>query len=354
MLNKVLIIENDESVLKNLSEILVLAGYNVYRAMNGKVGIELAIKEEPNIILCSEILPELDGYGVLKIISKDENLRKIPVIFMSPKSCNENFRAAMNLGADDYLSIPFKDVQLLESIETRLRKFKFFNPKKMQDNIGNIDTLFNYNNAKIKMKSLYNQEDIQIFSAKESLYHTGGIPNAFYWLKKGMIKTYMINEQGKELITGLYGPGDLVGLIDLFGSNTYVENAKFIDDGMCVMISRKNFLQAIITDRDIAMYIYSKLNFSVNIRKERLLYMAYNSVRKRTADCLIWLCHIYNKENKYPFHINFSREDLASLVGTAKESVIRMLSNFKEEGIIETHSSELVILDRGKLDRVIG
>ena len=83
------------------------------------------------------------------------------------------------------------------------------------------------------------------------------------------------------------------------------------------------------------------------------MHMAYDSVRKRTADSLVWLDEIYNTKNEYPYKISFTREDLASMVGTAKESLIRTLSSFKEEGLIDTNTSEITIFSSEKLKDII-
>ena len=163
----------------------------------------------------------------------------------------------------------------------------------------------------------------------------------------------MFNEDGKEFITGLYGDSQFVGLIDLFSNKNYVESAKFISDGTCSSISREDFLKAIYENRDLALYAYTKLHDSVNIRKERLLHMAYDSVRKRTADCLLWVNECYNVKGEYPFKIAFAREDLAAMVGTAKESLIRTLSSFKEEGLIDTDTRQIVIYSSEKLRDLI-
>ena len=83
------------------------------------------------------------------------------------------------------------------------------------------------------------------------------------------------------------------------------------------------------------------------------MHLAYDSVRKRTADCLLWLNELYNTNQDVPFKIVFSREDLAAMVGTAKESLIRTLSSFKDEGLIDTNTSEITIYSKEKLKDLI-
>ena len=119
---KILVIEDNLEVLENLGEILELYGYEVQEAKDGKEGVECALKNPPDIILCDVMMPQLDGFGVLNILSKKPATADIPFIFLTAKSEKEDFRRGMNLGADDYITKPFYKDELLQVIETRLKK----------------------------------------------------------------------------------------------------------------------------------------------------------------------------------------------------------------------------------------
>src|SRR6187455_1002867 len=121
-MKRILLIEDNLEVRENTSEILVLANYNVITAENGKTGVELAQTAKPDLIICDIMMPELDGYGVLHILSKNEITAGIPFIFLTAKTEKTDIRKGMNLGADDYLTKPFDDTDLLNAIEARLRK----------------------------------------------------------------------------------------------------------------------------------------------------------------------------------------------------------------------------------------
>src|SRR5690606_13956511 len=117
------IIEDNLEIREGTAEILELTGsYNVLTAENGRIGVELALKHVPDLILCAVMMPELDGYGVLYMLSKQESTMHIPFIFLTAKSECVDMRKAMEMGADDYLVKPFDDIELLNSIESRLRK----------------------------------------------------------------------------------------------------------------------------------------------------------------------------------------------------------------------------------------
>ena len=118
----ILIIEDNTDVRENTAEILELANYKVLQAENGKVGVEMAQKAMPDLIICDIMMPVLDGYGVIHLLSKNADTASIPFIFLSAKSERTDFRKGMEMGADDYISKPFDDVELLKAVESRPKK----------------------------------------------------------------------------------------------------------------------------------------------------------------------------------------------------------------------------------------
>src|SRR5687767_9896639 len=104
---RILLIEDNVEMAENISTILELAKYDVTHASNGKVGVDLAQRNHPDLILCDVMMPELDGYGVLHILNNNPDTASIPFIFLTAKADKTDFRAGMNLGADDYITKPF-------------------------------------------------------------------------------------------------------------------------------------------------------------------------------------------------------------------------------------------------------
>lgn len=121
-MKKVLIIEDEKNIRENIEEILQLKNYEVKTADNGKTGIMEAMLFEPDIILCDIMMPEMDGYEVIQLIRQNKNTTNIPFIFLTAKSERQDTRKGMNLGADDYLTKPFKINELTDAIETRLQR----------------------------------------------------------------------------------------------------------------------------------------------------------------------------------------------------------------------------------------
>src|ERR1700689_5120819 len=121
-MRRLLVIDDHDDIRENIAEILTLAGYEVFTASNGKRGVEIALKEKPELIICDIMMPELDGYGVLHLLRKNEATLETPFIFLTAKSEKADFRKGMEMGADDYLTKPFDGIELLTAIEVRLKK----------------------------------------------------------------------------------------------------------------------------------------------------------------------------------------------------------------------------------------
>ena len=121
-MSKILLIEDNKDVRENTAEILELSGYEVHTAPNGKAGVELASKIFPDLIICDIMMPELDGYGVLHLLHKNPDTASIPFIFLTAKTERSDFRKGMDMGADDYITKPFDDIELLNAVETRIKK----------------------------------------------------------------------------------------------------------------------------------------------------------------------------------------------------------------------------------------
>jgi len=123
-MEKILIIEDDKSYIENIKILLEEEDFNVTSAINGFDGIELAKNENPDLIICDIMLPDIDGHAILKELRRREKTKLIPFIFLTAKAAMSDLRTGMNLGADDYITKPFRADDLLATIKTRLEKAK--------------------------------------------------------------------------------------------------------------------------------------------------------------------------------------------------------------------------------------
>src|ERR1700744_5426251 len=172
MNKKVLIIEDNNDIRENVVEILELAGYTVFAANNGKAGVDLALKNMPDIILCDIMMPELDGYGVLYMLNKNPQMAAIPFIFLTAKAERVDLRKGMEMGADDYLTKPFDDIELLNAIESRLKK------KEQQEqfysrSLDNLGSLIAKNNGLAELKKVIAERKTRHFKKNQVIYYDG-------------------------------------------------------------------------------------------------------------------------------------------------------------------------------------
>ncbi len=121
-MRKILVIEDEPEMRRNITALLRYHGYEPIEAENGRKGVDLARREKPDLILCDVMMPELDGYGVLQTLQQDAGLALIPFVFLTAKGDKDNLRSGMNLGADDYLTKPVANTDLVQAIEARLRR----------------------------------------------------------------------------------------------------------------------------------------------------------------------------------------------------------------------------------------
>ncbi|CAA9253729.1 MAG: transcriptional regulator, Crp/Fnr family [uncultured Cytophagales bacterium] len=345
-MKKILIIEDNNDVRENTAEILELAGYQVFTAPNGKRGVEAARAERPDLVICDIMMPELDGYGVLHLLGKSPDTAAIPFIFLTAKAEKDDFRKGMNLGADDYLTKPFDDLALLDAVEMRLRKSGLRGPAGTADApapAGERRGLEEFN------RLLGEERKVLTAKKKHRIFTEGNFANSLYYVKDGKVKTFKTNKEGREFITGLHGEGDFIGYLELLENRNYTESAEALEDAQLVVIQKPDFYDLIERNRDVAAKFIKLLSRNVIEHEDRLLKLAYNSVRKRVAEALLMLCERYQPDNPAAAVLRVSREDLSGLAGASKETVIRTLSDFKDEKLIDITGKEIHILKFDKL-----
>jgi len=347
-MEKILLIEDNEALRENTAEILALANYEIITAENGKIGIEKAMANPPDLIVCDIMMPVLDGYGVYQIISNNPELKHIPFIFLSAKSERTDLRKGMEMGADDYITKPFSDVELINAIRTRLEKMK------IQQNHGSkaIETwhqIIADLGHKDEMHVSLESHDIIDFKKKQTIYAEGQHPNKLYYVETGKVKIFKTSDGGKELIICLLSAGDFFGHIPLLQNSIYEEFAETLEESSIRVIPKKEFEQMITTNQEIALKVIKLLTNNIAEKEQQLVALAYHSLRKRVADALLTLKKKYATNNDENFSMSISREDLANIAGTATESLIRTLSDFKTEKLIEIKDGKITILAEKKL-----
>lgn len=351
MEKSVLVIDDNNDIRENIVEILDLAGYKTFSAENGKRGVEIALKELPTMIVCDIMMPELDGYGVLHLLRKHAETEHTPFIFLTAKTERSDFRKGMEMGADDYITKPFEDIELLNAVEMRMKKSAILQQKYASSSQG-LNQFFNDVRTSGLIKKLSEQYNIENFDKKQILYHEGKRPRFLYFLIKGKVKGFRLHEDGKEYITNLYTEGEFIGYTALLEESNYDDSAAVLEDAEIMSIPKDDFIQMISTDIGIASKFIHIIAQNVKEKEERLMNLAYSSLRKRVARALVDIVTKYDLTHQGT-PIELSREDIAQYVGTATESLIRTLSDFKSEKIIEIRNGKILISNAEKLKNLL-
>ncbi len=349
MKKSILVIEDNAEVREVLEEVLELSGYQVYSAEDGTKGVESALTYNPDMIICDVVMPKLDGYGVLNILSKKPKTADIPFIFLTAKADKTDFRRGMTLGADDYITKPFYKDELLKVVETRLNKRARLQ-KKFDKSEAGLRAFIDEARGYEALKELSTQQRKEFLTAKSTLFREGDYPRYLYFIESGKLKLYKISDYGKEHIIDIRSEGSFVGYTSLINNENYNFSASAIEDTTLSLIPRLDFMKLLYGNRDVSAQLVKMLANNVTKKEEQLLNLAYNSVRKRVANAILELHGNYEDEGEIPL----LRKDLASMVGTARESVIRVLTEFKEEGLIAIHEGAISVLNAKKLRAVPG
>ena len=354
----ILLIEDNDLIRNNTAEILELTGYSVQTAENGKIGVEKALADKPDLVICDIMMPVLDGYGVLHIFNKNPHLAGIPFIFLSAKIERTDFRKGMELGADDYLTKPFDESELLSAIEGRLNRFRSVGDTAIANQPQPdhpLQTAYDSQQDELAQfltdarqagnPHLSVDRKVHAVRRKQYVYSEGDDPTRLYFLQSGSVKTVRANADGKELITGLYHSGDFFGYVPLLEDSNYTDSAVTVSDAELVYVPKADFRRLLLANPVVSQQFIKLLAGRVAEREVQLLGMAYNSLRRRVADTLLNL-----HEQQGGELIQLSRDDLAAMVGTATESLIRTLTEFKGANFIEmTASGGIRVVESDKL-----
>lgn len=347
----ILLIEDNAEMADNIISILQLARYNVTYASNGKTGVDLVQQDPPDLIICDVMMPELDGYGVLHILNKDPETASIPFIFLTAKADKSDFRTGMSLGADDYITKPFDGVDLLKVVELRLRKSELLKAS-YGNNPADVSAFFSKARELKDFQKLSENRPVRTFKKRDLVFREGQTPNDVYFIEKGKVKTYKINYDGKELITGIRREGDFLGFVPLLEDKPYNENAEVLEASRITIIPKSDFISLVYSSKDVARKFIRLLSNNIEEMENRLLDIAYQSVRQRVAGTLLKISDQY-AHSAQDGMITISRRDISTIVGTATESLNRTLADFKDEGLITIAGDGLRIVNRPKLERLL-
>jgi CheY-like chemotaxis protein len=341
----ILLIEDDLVLSENTKELLELSGYRVFLSNDGKCGLKKAFQLIPDLIISDIMMPELNGYDVYTALQQNHKTYNIPFIFLSAKSKLCDIRTGMNLGADDYITKPFNEEDLILAVEKRLEKRSKILEKKREPKNHKSQLELE------KLKEFFRTYGEQLEAEKhDEIFSAGRNASNIYLLEHGLVKTFKLDESGKELITGISQQNDFIGFYSFQLPSSYPENATALERSILFRLSHEEFVRMLEQNQDLTLEYTELLSTHLDVLKTHLLEMAYGSVLKKTASTLLEFSkNTITGSNQV---LTVSRSDMASVAGISTESFIRSLSFLKAEGVIDIIGRNIRIVNPQKLKNI--
>ena len=185
------------------------------------------------------------------------------------------------------------------------------------------------------------------FDGDQIIFREGAYPSGIFYLKSGKVKKYKVAKDGGEQIIYVANTGELIGYHAILAEDRYPDSAAALEESIVAFIPKEDFLDVLERSTVLNKRLLKTLSHEFAVLANSLTLFTQRSVRERLALQLVVLREKYkvNFQPGMPVEINMSREDLASLVGTARENVVRVLGEFKEHGLIETKGRKIIVLD---------
>lgn len=199
---------------------------------------------------------------------------------------------------------------------------------------------------------LREQADYLCFKKGQLIYQEGSTPLGAYFIESGSVKITKLGSSGKEQILRIVTKGELLCLSDLFSQSRYGNSAQTIEDTSLLFIPKQAFWKILREHDHIFRYLLQQLAQNIKMGQEKVVDLAYKPVRGRLADAILALDHNFNGRENESHSFCLTRTDLAAYIGTVKETVNRLMSEFKEEQIISTVGSAIEILDLDRLNKI--
>lgn len=204
------------------------------------------------------------------------------------------------------------------------------------------------------LKILTAHKTEQVYKKGEIIFREGAYPAGIFYVTEGKVKKYKLDNTGHEHIIYVANTGELLGYHAILSEDRYPDSAAVLEETSVAFIPKGDFLQTLQQSEVLSRRLLKTLSHEFAVLANSLSMFAQKSVRERLALQLVVMREKYktNFHPGMPVEINMSRDDLASLVGTARENVVRVLSEFKEAGILETKGRKIIVLDVNKLIKI--
>lgn len=201
------------------------------------------------------------------------------------------------------------------------------------------------------LDDLSHQKITNVFKKGQTLFMEGNPPYGLYCVSEGNIKITKMGADGKDTIVRIATAGDVIGHRSIFTDQHYKATATALDDSQVCFIDKKYILKMVQNEPTVACNLISRLGRDLGASEDKLASFSQKNVRERVCELLLLLKESHGKvhENGIRIDIKLTREEMASLVGTATETLIRIISELKEEKIVEQQGKSIVIIDEKRL-----
>ncbi|NOT36031.1 MAG: response regulator [Saprospiraceae bacterium] len=339
---KILVVEDNTEMRENIMEILEISNYEVIGAEDGILGIQAARDFKPDLIVSDVMMPNLDGLGMLKILQQDEALSSTPLIFLSAKTEKDDFRKGMNLGAEDYIVKPFESKDLLEVIEKKLIKYtnlRSQSPTRRLRGVFNESALLKNTTLNRIIESIPASD----IGKNSLLWKPDSHNNTVYFLESGIVKEYINSVAGKDFIINFFIGPAIIGIEKIYQQKheTYAE----ISEHAKIISIPKSSIEELLEQENLLISYHEFTQHLMGNLQERLSINSYGNVREKVCYHLAQLHQLFKGE-----FIHLSREDLACYCGMAKETLIRMLTELKNDKLIQLTSEGIKVLNIQKIN----
>lgn len=343
-MKKILVIEDHLEVRENLQELLELCNYHVICAPNGEDGIELAISEQPDLILCDIMMPGMDGYEVLAFLCQHPETAAIPFIFLSARADKADIRRGMQQGADDYLTKPFEEEELLKAIQVRLQKSHLAKPGVPVSGEGLHEFLFHARKESGQVLDTEIMSGIKKYSPGQFIFREGEDAEFLYFIASGKVSLYRPEQPGYLPIASHYEKGSFFGYRSLIQGLPYLHRAEAIEATEVWLISKNDFFMLLLHNRTFSARFIQMLANRVSEQEKQLLKMVQVLSQKTVAQTILELYTV--KTDQIPLEAVQSRARVASL------NLTLALHHLDREKIIALSPEGIRMLDSKKLRMV--
>lgn len=337
-MKSVLVVSTDSLLSKSLKTFLEVNNYNVYIAPNLLDASKFLIHNNVDVFIYNNSNPNLEKERSLDGFGKSYFNNSPPVILLS----NDGELKKEDPNIFDQLEIPINYHELLKTIERSIDKSNW--QKLIQKEDGQLTQISSMSELK---DYIFKSEEKFLIQKDNLIYKQHKNASYIYLIGKGLVKTYKMDEYGKELITGIYKDGDLFGFYSFKNISVYPETAKALKDSYIYKFPIKTFQEILHKNNEITLEFAQVLADHVSTLKSHMLDLAYSSVLKKTTKTLLLFAENILKAPSET--INLSRRDLASVAGISTESLIRSLAVLKKENLIDIKGRNIKVIDLKKL-----